>query len=114
MISFLAIATLALASTQTVDVITFTPPDGFTFDAREGHDHATLTHAEKTNYCVISIYRAVPGNPDLAARLASDWKDPLHATGEMPAPVPRKTAGGGRALEASGPVMVEARSSGLS
>src|SRR5437764_764507 len=73
--------------------VTFTLPAGWKFDQPAGLDHAQLTFADSTRYCIVSIYQPI-GSDDPALDFMREW----HAIAgtikdQTPKPTHRKVGG---------------------
>ena len=76
-ILFSALCTLvgnAFAQKQTFDITTFTPPNGWKKQAAESAVQFSKEDATKGTYCIITLYKAIPGKPGSKENFDLAWE----------------------------------------
>ena len=89
------------AAARTLDLVTFTPPPGWTVEERAGGigKHVVMSRSSATSYCMIALYSSTTGSSTLEASFAAEWKSvALQTIDPVPAPTPTiRTVGNTRA-----------------
>ena len=64
------------AVARTLDLVTYTAPQDWNVEDRDGASGASavLTKATSTSYCMIAIFAGTPAGSDLAASFRSEWQ----------------------------------------
>lgn len=79
------------AMARTLDLVTYTAPQDWKVEDRDGASGASavLTKATSTSYCMIAIFAGTPAGSDLAASFRSEWQAvALKTIAEVDAPAP--------------------------
>jgi hypothetical protein len=98
-----AVLSVTLASAgprNTVGGASFVTPKGWSIKADGAKDHMTFTKADKTHFCVLSVYNPHAAKGALDAEFATEWADILASAGAAPASKTRKV--GTRTLREGG------------
>jgi len=91
----LASSSPAAAAPHRWDLVTYSPPPGFTVD-ESARDHALVSRVAARSYCLIGIYTGAPAHDDLDHSFAAEWQDVVaHQIGPVAAPTPTHAAIGG-------------------
>jgi hypothetical protein len=86
--------------------LTFMLPAGWKFDQPAGQDHAMLTYADSTRYCIVSLYRPIASD-DIAIDFLREWKAIAGTIKDQEPNSARRRVGGRDVIEATGTVTVD-------
>ena len=71
---FFAVMIASFAQKQTFDISTYTPPKGWKQTKTENAIQFTKEDATTGDYCLITLYKSIPGKPDSKENFDMAWK----------------------------------------
>ncbi|MEO8024835.1 MAG: hypothetical protein ABI823_00095 [Bryobacteraceae bacterium] len=69
----LLLAVPAFAQTKGIGDISFSVPEGYTYEFKPGDDHATMGFIAGQTFCVVVIYRAMPSSGNAEGDFKAIW-----------------------------------------
>ncbi len=81
----------AQGQSETYDILTFSPPAGYTRQPGKDYIQFIRFNDEKTAYCTIAIYSSRQGTDDIKGEFVAEWNDLIKKTTEEKVEAPAET-----------------------